>query len=289
MESITQGVSQTVSIAATEPLPSSRAPVRNEWLPEGNAIREEWYNAKLLRKEADSKSRLYENRIGMLHKKRERALRMLESTRERERKLIDLRTSAEAEAQQRHELMMLQNLQVARDHRDARNMVHSARAGCHVKQVLTQDQNTQYKRQINHEKDMWKQDRLSREANDFKYRKGIHDHVHSTDVANPRRAMDQEKQNKLNRTRSELQDELNEHSKVLSTADSKMESYASLEHSMIENVDKAQCDIIQAQDNLEQKYIKAQNSYRVDRMLRQRLKDQPLPPERPHPFTARPG
>jgi hypothetical protein len=289
MESLTQGISQTVSIAATENVHSARAPVRNEWMPEGNPIRDEWYAAKLSRKKADDNSKLYENRIGMLHKKRERALRMLESTRDRERKLVEMRKTAEAEANHRHEEVMFQNHQQARDHRDARNMVHSARAGCHIKQVLTQDRNTQYKRQINHEKAMWKETRLESEANDFAYRKGIHDYIHTTDVANPRRSMESDKQSKLNRTRDHLHLELADHSKVLSTHDSKMESYESIEHSMIENVQNAKGNVDKANDDLERKYMKAENSYRVDRIVRQRLKEQPLPPDRPHPFTARPG
>jgi len=289
MESITQGISQTVSIAATEPVHSARAPVRNEWQPQGNPVRDEWYTAKLSRKEADNKSKLYENRIGMLHKKRERALRMLEATRDKERKLVEQRMTAEAEAAHHHQIVMQQNHQLARDHRDARNMVLSARAGCHIKQVLTQDRNTQYKRQINHEKAMWKETRLESEANDYAYRKGIHDYIHTTDVANPRRAMEQDKQSKLNRTRDHLSMELADHSKVLSTHDTKMESYESLEHSMIENVQNAQGSVDHANDILEQKYIKAENSYRVDRIVKQRLKDQPLPLDRPFPFTARPG
>merc|ERR1719487_2813209 len=107
------------SVSIPEPS-SARAPVRNEWQPQGPPVREEWYAAKCSRKEADEKSKLYENRIGMLHKKRERALRMLESTRDKERQLVAQRAQAEAEANQQHELVMLQNHKRVRDHRDAR-------------------------------------------------------------------------------------------------------------------------------------------------------------------------
>merc|ERR1719272_989062 len=70
-------------------------------------------------------------------------------------------------------------------HRDARNMVQETRANSHLKTLENIDKNIQYKRQINQEKDQWKQDRLSYESQDYYYRKGIHDHVHSTDVAAP--------------------------------------------------------------------------------------------------------
>jgi len=265
------------------------APVRNEWYPRGDSVREQWYAAKLSKKDAEDKSKLYENRIGMLHKKRERALRMLESTRAREQQLMEQRRIAEVETKQQHELVMQQNLKITRDHRDARNMVLSARAGCHIRQVLMQDRNTHHKRRVNQEKADWKEERLARESADFAYRKGIHDYIHSTDVANPRAACDDDKQNKLDRTREHLLNEWADHDKALSTHSSKMEGYASLEHSMIENVTKVQCDVKSSAEALEQKYIKADASYRPDRMLRQRLKDQPVPPERPLPFTPRPG
>lgn len=276
------------SVSIPEPS-SARAPVRNEWQPQGPPVREEWYAAKCSRKEADEKSKLYENRIGMLHKKRERALRMLEMTRAREKQLQVMRETAEIEADERHHHLMLQNHQRARDHRDARNMVQSARAGCHIKQVLTQDRNTGIKRQMNEVKDAWKQERLDKEAKDFSYRKGIHDHIQSTDRANPRAAMHAHKQSNIDRTREHLYYELDDHSRVLSSHDSKMDAYQSIEHSMIENVNKAQGDGKQAQDALEQSFIRSESSYRVDRLVRSRLKDQPLPPDREWPFTPRPG
>lgn len=286
MGSIVTGVSNSVSLSATEP---GRPLVKNEWRPHGESIREEWYAAKCSRKEADEKSRLYENRIGMLHKKRERALRMLEATRDRERQLVMQRAQAEAEANQQHEMVMHQNHKQAMAHRDARNMVQTARAGCHIKQVLTQDRNTNIKREMNEVKAAWKATRLDNDSKDFAYRKCIHDYIHSTDVANPREAQHTDKQHKLDRTREHLLYELEDHSRVLSAHDSKMDSYASLEHSMIENVNKAQGDCKLSQERLEQDFIRSDSSYRVDRMVHKRLKDKPMPPDRPPPFTARPG
>lgn len=287
---IAQGVSQSASLHATDPNhPSMRVPVRNEWRPDGNSIREDWHVAKMSRKDADEKSKLYENRIEMLHKKRERALRMLESTRAQEQKFVEMRAKAEAEAAHQHELAMAHNEQQARSRRDARNMVQSARAGCHIKQVLTQDRNTQCKRQMNEVKAAWKADRIQNDSLDFEYRKGHHDHIHSTHVANPKAAMHNDKQTKLNRTRDHLLYELADHSSVLSAHDSKMDSYVSVEHSMIENVNKVQGDVKDCQDSVMEKFIKHDKSYRVDRIVKNCLKEQPLPPERAHPFTARPG
>merc|ERR1719272_574021 len=136
-------------------------------------------------------------------------------------------------------------------HRDARNMVQETRANSHLKILDNVDKNIQYKRQVNEEKDQWKQDRLSRESQDFAYRKGIHDHVHSTDVAAPRRACDDDKQKKMEQTRSHLRYELADHSRVIGAHDAKMDSYQSLEHSMIENVNKSQGEGKQAQEDLE--------------------------------------
>lgn len=278
------GALQTVSTS----VPSQTARVRNEWTPAGQPLREVWYQAKQQRKEADDQSKMYENRIKLLEKKRERALKMLENTKVKECQLAEMRQSAQAEADARHTQLQVHNQSVETARRDARNMVEMTRASSHLNKLGKNQANLEYKRQVNEEKAQWKADRLEQADHEFQRRKGIRDYVHSTDVAVPKMRMAMNKQQKLDETREWLCAELNDHQRVVSQHSSRMDGWANLEQSMIDTVKLSESDHAKAQDDIEKVFMSHDKSFRVDRMVRARLREDPLPPQRPHPFTARP-
>lgn len=280
----TAGISQAVSASQ----PSQRSRVRNEWTPAGQPLRERWYQAKQHRKEADEQSKMYENRIKLLEKKRERAMKMLEITRAKEQQLAQMRQNQQTEADERHLHLQAQNLQVETARRDARNMVELTRASCHLNQINKNRQNNDWKNKVADEKAQWKAQRLEEGRQEYERRKGIHDYVHSTDVAMPKLRMSMNKQQKLDETRDWLCAELNDHQRVVGQHSSRMDGWASLERSMIDTVKNSESNHSKAQEDIEKTFMSHDKSFRVDRMVRARLREDPLPPQRPYPFTARP-